>query len=367
MTRIYIVLILFTYFEVLAQVNPYSKFERFDDTHEVKILTQNLVDGLSGDSLKVLAIYDWIIKNIQYDTLAARNIKHFMKLDTNIRFYPCSKTLRDRKTVCLGYSFLFSAMCKSAGITNYVIKGFSRDNTLEKVDFPNHAWVAFRISDKWYLADPTWDSGVYHQKFGTHLLKYNYYFFKTPPIEFIKTHFPNDPLWQLNESVLAFKDWTNGNFDSKTTFLNYVDSLKQFDNVSQEKFFFKSINRIISCKESAFVGHFEYVTFYSKKLEEESIAYSKLSEFLNNNNRNIYEMAKKFLPRKKELRAKIASLEENLNKMRYHINQMGGRAIKTLDIQAEYQEIETFQEIISSEKQSLENTFKELEALPKRK
>ena len=69
------------------------------------------------------------------------------------------------------------------------------------VDGESHAWNAIEILKKWYLIDPTWNSGHAMDRYQSlpHIADY----LLTPPEVFGLDHFPSRPKWQLREKPLT--------------------------------------------------------------------------------------------------------------------------------------------------------------------
>lgn len=65
-----------------------------------------------------------------------------------------------------------------------------------------HAWNAVRTSKGWYLYDPTWSSGTVDGNF-QFVKDLNDTWYKVLPREFILTHIPFDPIWQLLNPPLS--------------------------------------------------------------------------------------------------------------------------------------------------------------------
>lgn len=61
---------------------------------------------------------------------------------------------------------------------------------------PNHRWNAVLVDSTWYLLDVTWASGFisYSDQF---VKAYDDYYFLTPPLDFIRDHYPEDNRWTL--------------------------------------------------------------------------------------------------------------------------------------------------------------------------
>ena len=153
-----------------------------------KLLSQNAESELE----KARIIYAWITQHVSYDVPAAREVK-------NNGDYPDvspTKVLRDRTTICSGYSNLYLDLAKAMDLEAVIIIGYAKGaTTIETNDDVNHAWNGVKINGDWYLIDSTWGSGsVVEDKF---IPQYKPYYFATKPSKFIYTHFPQDKGWQL--------------------------------------------------------------------------------------------------------------------------------------------------------------------------
>lgn len=371
---------LFTSQLLCGQVNPNSYLERYNDTPETARIATELTKDIEDDSMKVLRIYEWIVKNINYDSVRAsqlgiNNIVNYGNaeiIDYNKIKSPhtCSDILKQRKTVCIGYAYLFVGMCSSLNIPCEVIKGFGRSGE-EIVKFPNHAWVAFKISNNWYLADPTWDSNIFAMGL-QNLRRFSFTFLMQEPAEFIKTHLPLDPLWQLNKNIINFENWYNHKYDSlginNSEIFIYQDSLSKYEKSSTEIRFLSSLKRISKIKEVSYMADIEYIYIYLKPLYEEIVDYLELNQRVNLGNKNIYEMAKKVLPKKKELYNRLSRIENLNKKIYFHIQNIHKFSkelsdfLGTAEILKNYNKSNKF---LIEERQSLTSTIKQLESLPK--
>lgn len=107
---------------------------------------------------------------------------------------------KNRRGVCEGYARLLKALGDVTGDRILYITGFTRSALLE-ADGIGHAWNAVEIAGKWFLMDPTWDSGFVTGKDFTP--KYGTAYFLTPPHIFGLDHFPGDKRWQLRAEPLT--------------------------------------------------------------------------------------------------------------------------------------------------------------------
>jgi hypothetical protein len=164
---------------------------------------------------KVRAIYSWIIQHIAYQPEAYKlfdyrfkNYRERNQKEEKTRHKIIKHTLKNGEAVCEGYAFLFEKLCTLTGIRNYLVRGDTKAtfNDIGKPFSKNHMWNIAFINKKPYLFDPTWGAGKYTSKF---IKDTSYFYYKTPPLQFIKTHYPD-----MIEDALLSKPF------SKETFSN---------------------------------------------------------------------------------------------------------------------------------------------------
>jgi len=169
-----------------------------DPQRYLEPLVKALTAGVDDDFLKVKILHDWVADNIAYDAksyLAGTSVESDWQT-----------TLASGKGVCQGYSKLLAEMCRLAAVPCEKISGYGRGYLfgMGAADSPNqvnHAWNAVQIGGRWYLVDVTWDAGqvkqgAFHKAYGT-----TYLF--PQPRQFVYTHFPSEPKWQLLDPPLA--------------------------------------------------------------------------------------------------------------------------------------------------------------------
>ena len=136
---------------------------------------QSVTAGLSSDSAKLKAIYDWVAENIYYDYGAFEG--YVSSTQTAEEVY--SRGMG----VCAGYANLTQDMCHAVGIPCRVVVGFATgvgsDNATEAVwslykqyqnsgnlnalrngvePYENHAWNEAYVGGRWIILDTTWGS-----------------------------------------------------------------------------------------------------------------------------------------------------------------------------------------------------------------
>jgi hypothetical protein len=169
-----------------------------------------LQNNYTDPSARVRALYSWITTHIQYDNDSALYFNWKADHETKI-----IATLRRRKGVCENYASLLTDIAGRLQIPAYTVHGYpvyankNKDNS--------HSWVAIQDKSEWYLFDPTWDAQSNTEKY-----------YQVSPADFIQTHIPFDPLWQLMEKPLHYTPGTASFMyrDSVAAFLQ-LDSLQQ--------------------------------------------------------------------------------------------------------------------------------------------
>jgi hypothetical protein len=189
----------------------------------VASLAKYLVQPAKDQHQKAHLIYRWITDRIAYDddTLYGKR-----KGDQSIE-----AVLRDRKAVCEGYSSLFLALAKEAGIEAVKIKG-----TAKGVSLLPHAWNAIKIDNKWFLIDSTWGAGVSQN--GKWSKRYRDYFFEIAPEKLAITHSPSETQWQLLAKPIAredFQRWPKASFHLLEYGINPSDLMAKMQDKSTKE------------------------------------------------------------------------------------------------------------------------------------
>ncbi len=161
------------------------------ETRSVERLARWLTTPALDDLEKARAIYRWMTANVEYDTEA------FFKGEVDATAQG-RDVLRRRKAVCGGFSTLFVEMARAAGLEAVKVDGFAKGYGYQPGTSPsglNHAWVAVRLHDGWYLIDPTWAAGHIEQR--SFKRTFEDFWFLVPPAQLVFSHLPADPRWQL--------------------------------------------------------------------------------------------------------------------------------------------------------------------------
>lgn len=127
---------------------------------EIVALSKTITTGLSSGYKKVLAIHDWVASEIYYDLDALKN-RTYINNDNS-----ALGVLKNRKTVCQGYTNLTVALLLAIGIPSRGLSCFSLgvsttggwelDCNLSSES--NHIIPIVFFSNRWIIMDVTWDS-----------------------------------------------------------------------------------------------------------------------------------------------------------------------------------------------------------------
>jgi hypothetical protein len=183
------------------------------ETYSTTSIANYLQSNFKTDKEKLLAAYFWVTANIRYDRDSMYNINWGPDPQTKI-----SSALRRRKGVCENFAAIFSDISSKCGIPSFVVTGYTMQSGAVKRT--GHTWCAVYPDKEWLLCDPTWDAGPGSRT----------NFFLISPREFIESHMPFDPLWQLLPYQLSHREFSRGNIYAKkeSAPMNVTDSVKAF-------------------------------------------------------------------------------------------------------------------------------------------
>ena len=133
-------------------------------------LAKSITASVHTDSDKVVVIYQWMFKNLEYDFESVVNErKGFPEPDS---FQQPAIAIRRKKAVCDGYAQIFRDLCLLNDVFATCIVGYTAFNDLTDSAQVLHAWNAVRVNDNWYLMDVCWeDAELDFQKNKAHLAK----------------------------------------------------------------------------------------------------------------------------------------------------------------------------------------------------
>ena len=125
----------------------------------VKIFESVLTDDMT-DYEKELALHDYIVTNVTYDTDNLGALSEHSENSDN----PYG-ALINGKAICTGYTTTFKLFMDMLEIPNMVV-------CAQDSDGDDHAWNMIQLEDDWYYVDTTWDDPVPDEEGRVALHKY---------------------------------------------------------------------------------------------------------------------------------------------------------------------------------------------------
>lgn len=126
----------------------YTYYTTYEQELAVDERTKEVLDSLdvydSSDYEKLLAVYDFICENTEYDYDNLNDSDYKLK-------YTAYAALIDQKAVCQGYAALFYRMALELGVDSRLISGTGNGGA--------HGWNIAELDGFYYNVDATWDAG----------------------------------------------------------------------------------------------------------------------------------------------------------------------------------------------------------------
>ena len=143
----------YTYYTIIYSGITYytsAAQEKAMTTAVKKTLTALNLKSTDSDYTIIKKIYDYICKNVKYDTAHYTNPYYTLQ-------FSAYAALVNKTAVCQGYSLLFYRLALEKGIDARLIGGTSQRQP--------HAWNIVLLNGKYYNLDSTWDAGVTTYKY----------------------------------------------------------------------------------------------------------------------------------------------------------------------------------------------------------
>ncbi len=219
MKKIQLVVLICVFFVVNCFGVQRTLSEFPDNLKTPAALAEELTQGKKGDREKCWAIFEWITHNIAYDVESYFNNSYGSQKPGNV--------LKTGRSVCSGFASLFTEMANAVGIEVVTINGYGkgygyRTGDSIKKNETNHAWNAVKIDGEWRLIDSTWGGGHVDGN-QQYVFNFDPFYFCTPPQQFIYSHFPEDPNWQLLDLPKTLKEFTDLPDVSPSFFQHHIE------------------------------------------------------------------------------------------------------------------------------------------------
>ena len=223
-------------------------------TNGLSKLVNYLVKPYKNDQNKARVLLAWIVYNIDYDKARLKDItlgreKKDIEMVLDVEKNPrtgelelkkgnivvlneedtIQRTLKTRKGICKDIAKLYQHMCDIAGLQSEIITGYACDQSQDLQSAEAHMWNAVKISGVWYFVDPTFalagrEIRVRNQREAKKVKKQlkqgknvdgingiskrvDEQWFLVGQEDIIKTHFPFERRWQLQQKRTTFEDF----------------------------------------------------------------------------------------------------------------------------------------------------------------
>lgn len=207
------------------------------------------------------AYYTWIVLNIKYDEdyrgSISYNLIKDIRNENNVSMR-VDNIMETKVGASESIANLFSKFCQSSKISCYTVPGYIKqpDNIVSDMLF---VWNVVCLDSIWVQVDASMHHGYLNEnyKFIRHPMPD---FFYNKSSDFITSHFPHDPMWQLLEYPYNMSEFVKGKIEleGKSTY-SFEDSLKNY-----------KYKTMTECKEIDVIRYFKNetaISLYDKNLE----------------------------------------------------------------------------------------------------
>lgn len=210
---------------------------------DYKTLTHYLCDNVSSDTQKANIIFNWIASNIDFDIE--------MDKDPEKEEPKPDDVLKNKRTISIGFSKLYVAMCQEAGLNAVVIGGYVRDvfhNDGDPIPTASAVWCGVRINGEWQLVDPLLGAGkityrpgwlrkviisitkkddINYSKKEVFIKEYAPEWFMISPLKMRERRLPTDPYWQLTATHMPMDTFIAGDSAISAYTLNHSSIVRK--------------------------------------------------------------------------------------------------------------------------------------------
>jgi hypothetical protein len=266
-----------------------------NQTKNYKDIATYFSAAFEHDEDRLRAVYIWISENIRYEMAIMNEPGTYKHINELVEY-----ALQKRRGICMHIAALYSAVANEMGYPAFLVEGLTRSEN--EVNPIGHAWNVVLLNDQWYMVDATWGSGyIQNNQFIREID--NSYFLATPE-KFIYSHFPFDPIWQIQHYPLPLQSFIKGKFteNDTTVFFNYSDSISIYSQQNKELQITHSIHRIKSQtpphrlvntkidqlqKELNYLKSLKGIDAFNLAINEYNSGVSSLNTFLSHREKNM--------------------------------------------------------------------------------
>ena len=171
---------------------------------DMDMLVKYLIGPARNKTERTRLVFSWIAQNIAYDDYGY-NTGNYADVTAEAVF-------KNRVAVCQGFGQLFKVMGEKAGLDIVLVNGYAKGISYRpgrSFEDTNHAWNLVYLDNGWRHFDVTWAHGYGTAVKGklVTIKEYDDYWFDTPADEFIFSHFPENPKWQLASVPLTLSQY----------------------------------------------------------------------------------------------------------------------------------------------------------------
>lgn len=167
---------------------------------ELPGLVNALIKPARTEVEKARVLFVWTATHIQYDRTGVAPYQYGLVANRVDTMALATGIVRRKRGTCTDFSMVLYQLLRLAGLPARVVTGYAKghpDQAGVPVRGINHQWNQVQIDGCWYPLDATWASTNMNTR------PLNLHYFLTPPHQFIADHIPDNPAFQLTESVLT--------------------------------------------------------------------------------------------------------------------------------------------------------------------
>ncbi len=191
-------------------------------TSSLNGLAEYIAEHYDGVEAQLWALYSWEASRLRYN-LSKRDVQLTITNPDELATW----TLKSGEGVCANFASLFYSVATRLGVESYLVGGYSVTHNNVRDD--GHEWVGCIIDGKPYFFDPTWGGG-YMLNEAQYVHSLNAAYFMVEPAKMVRTHMPEDPLFQFLDYPHYYDEIDNpGATHPVPVYFNWRDSLANYN------------------------------------------------------------------------------------------------------------------------------------------